>query len=179
MRMLRFFLNRLGLPALLLVLLSACTVVVDEPVEVPVDSGPRLCSREYAPVCASRGGDRQTFSNGCLAERAGYRIVRNGECRRDAPPSRRDLCTREYAPVCARRGGDRRTFSNGCLAEEAGYRITSDGECRRERPDDDGPSICTREYRPVCARRGSEVRTFGNECEARSADYRIISDGSC
>lgn len=39
------------------------------------------CTREYRPVCAQRGGDRQTFANSCSAENAGYRIVRNGQCR--------------------------------------------------------------------------------------------------
>ncbi|MBV2143997.1 protease inhibitor [Falsochrobactrum sp. TDYN1] len=39
------------------------------------------CTREYRPVCAQRGGDRQTFSNSCTAEKAGYRIIRSGQCR--------------------------------------------------------------------------------------------------
>ncbi len=63
-------------------LLSACTVVVEEPRPVPPPGPqPGFCTREYDPVCARRGDDRQTFNNGCLAEEAGYRILRPGECR--------------------------------------------------------------------------------------------------
>jgi len=39
------------------------------------------CTREYMPVCARRGNDRQTFPNRCEAERAGYRITGGGQCR--------------------------------------------------------------------------------------------------
>ena len=63
-------------------LLSACTVDVEQPrPEPPYGPQSGYCTREYAPVCARRGGDRQTFNNGCLAEEAGYRILRSGECR--------------------------------------------------------------------------------------------------
>ena len=63
-------------------LLSACTVDVEQPrAEPPYGPQSGYCTREYAPVCARRGGDRQTFNNGCLAEEAGYRILRSGECR--------------------------------------------------------------------------------------------------
>ena len=40
----------------------------------------RACTREYAPVCARRGGDVRTFGNSCEAEAARYRIVRRGQC---------------------------------------------------------------------------------------------------
>lgn len=40
----------------------------------------QFCTREYAPVCARRGGNFQTFSNSCEADAAGYRIVGNGPC---------------------------------------------------------------------------------------------------
>ena len=64
-------------------LLSACTVVVEEPRPLPPPRPqPGFCTREYDPVCARRGDDRQTFANSCLADAAGYRIIRPGECRR-------------------------------------------------------------------------------------------------
>ncbi|MBA3447432.1 MAG: hypothetical protein H0T56_07455, partial [Pseudaminobacter sp.] len=63
---------------------------------------------------------------------AGYRIIRDGECRRggggggDEPR----LCTREYEPVCATRRGNVRTFGNACEARAADYRIVDpDGPC--------------------------------------------------
>ena len=88
------------------------------------------CTMEYRPVCGERRGDRQTFSNSCVAEAEGYRVVSRGECRRggdNRPPQR--ACTREYAPVCARRGRDVRTFGNACEAEAAEYRIVRPGTC--------------------------------------------------
>ena len=39
-----------------------------------------FCTREYVPVCARRGDDRQTFPNECVAEEAGFRVISDGEC---------------------------------------------------------------------------------------------------
>lgn len=117
-----------------LVLLTSCVVVEEGPGPgpFPPDDGPRFCTREYEPVCARAGGDRRTFGNACEARRAGYRILRDGECRRQSDDDFGDeprFCTREYRPVCARRGGNERTFGNACEAEAANYRIVAPGEC--------------------------------------------------
>lgn len=42
---------------------------------------PRVCTREYNPVCARRGDRIRTFGNACTADAAGYRVIRPGECR--------------------------------------------------------------------------------------------------
>lgn len=42
----------------------------------------RMCTMEYAPVCAERRGRLRTFPNACSAGNDGYRVVRPGECRR-------------------------------------------------------------------------------------------------
>jgi hypothetical protein len=133
-------------------LLSACTVEVEQPRPLP-PYGPQsgYCTREYAPVCARRGSDRETFDNGCLAEEAGYRILRSGECRYrgddygDGGGDYGDgggnydggggvaidkACSRDLNPVCARRGNDQRTFANDCRAEEAGFQVVYGGECQ-------------------------------------------------
>jgi len=114
-------------------LLAACTVVVDEgPDYRPLPpERPRVCTAEYVPVCARRGRERQSFSNGCMAERAGYRVVREGLCRGEfeGGDDGRTFCTREYAPVCARRRGDVRTFPNACEARSARWRVIGDGPC--------------------------------------------------
>jgi hypothetical protein len=106
-------------------------VVVEEgPGYRPPRPGPQFCTRQYDPVCARRGGDRQTFANACLAERAGYRIIRGGQCRDDGGYGEEQaFCTREYAPVCASRRGRLRTFPNACEARAADYRIVDNGPC--------------------------------------------------
>jgi hypothetical protein len=166
-------------------LLSACTVVVEEPRPGP-PPGPRpgFCTREYDPVCARRGGDRQSFNNSCLAEEAGYRIVSAGECRRGGDGGGVVIdraCPKNLDPVCARRGNDTRTFANSCRADEAGFRVISEGECRGDGGGGGGndQQFCTREYAPVCARRGPDLRTFPNGCEAENTGYRVVSDGPC
>lgn len=136
-----------------LMVLSAC-VVVDEPRPGPWPGpgpgpGPRpeFCTREYQPVCARRGNEQRTFSNACEAERAGYRSMRPGECRRGGGnpggpgypggpgannpggPGGGTFCTREYRPVCARQGRNLRTFGNACEADAAGWRIVGNGSC--------------------------------------------------
>jgi len=157
--------------------LAACTVV-EEDYDRPGRPGP-MCTREYDPVCGRRGGVQQTFANGCLADEAGFRVVRRGECRRDDGPRG---CTREYDPVCGRRGGDQQTFSNSCLADEAGYRVVRRGECRRDdggSGGNDEPRVCTTQYDPVCARRGGTEQTFANSCTAEQAGYRVVRNGEC
>lgn len=42
---------------------------------------PEFCTREYAPVCARRGGSVRTFPNSCEAERGGYSVIGRGQCR--------------------------------------------------------------------------------------------------
>jgi hypothetical protein len=127
-----------------LMLLSAC-VVVEEPRPGPWPGpggpgpgprpGPEYCTREYDPVCARRGDERRTFANACQAERAGFRSIRPGECRRGGGNNGGGnngggaFCTREYRPVCARQGRDVRTFSNACEADAAGWRVVGNGEC--------------------------------------------------
>ena len=97
----------------------------------PQPRPPQACTFDYRPVCAVRGRDQRTFSNSCMAEADGYRVIRNGECRPDGgggrPPERG--CSREYEPVCARRGRDVRSFGNACLAGEADYQIVRRGAC--------------------------------------------------
>lgn len=90
----------------------------------------------YAPVCGQRRGERQTFGNDCVARSEGFRVVHEGECRRESSrPGRPDrearACTREYAPVCGRRGGRERTFGNRCEAQAANFRVVADRPCRR------------------------------------------------
>ena len=119
-------------PLLAAAFVAACTVSVEAPPD-PDPGGEPACTREYAPVCARRGRDRETFSNACEAQAAGYRVVRRGECRRgdraDRPEEPR-FCTREYAPVCARLDRQDKTFSNACMARAEGYTIRYQGQCR-------------------------------------------------
>jgi hypothetical protein len=111
-------------------LIAGCTVVVEDdyrPGPRP-DPGPAFCTREYAPVCGRRGGRERTFSNACMADAAGFRVVGYGECSRFGGDEPR-FCTREYRPVCAVRRGVTRTFPNACEARSADYRIIDRGPC--------------------------------------------------
>jgi hypothetical protein len=113
-----------------LIVLSACTVVVDDDAGPGPRPGPGYCSREYVPVCARRSSERRTFANACLADRAGYDIIRRGECRQQGGGGDQPrFCTKEYRPVCARRSGDHRTFGNSCEADAAGWRVVGNGPC--------------------------------------------------
>lgn len=173
---------RLGAIAMFIgIALPACTVAVEEGPRPTPPGRPGFCTQQYDPVCARRGGDRQTFPNACQADAAGYRVTSRGECQGGGGGgSGPRACTRQYDPVCGRRGGDMRTFGNSCEADNAGYRIVSQGECQRGGGGGGGGDrACTREYAPVCGRRGGSVRTFANSCEADSAGYRAIADGPC
>ena len=41
---------------------------------------PTVCPPVQVPVCAVLAGDRQSYWNECLAQRAGAIILRSGEC---------------------------------------------------------------------------------------------------
>jgi hypothetical protein len=41
-----------------------------------------ICTQQYQPVCATRGGMTRTYGNACQARADGARIVAQGECRR-------------------------------------------------------------------------------------------------
>ncbi len=38
------------------------------------------CTMNYAPVCGGKGHKRKTFSNACMAQAAGYSVVKEGAC---------------------------------------------------------------------------------------------------
>lgn len=183
MRFLSFAKIAAGL-AVVATVLAACVVVEEGPGPRPPrpDRPPEMCTREYNPVCGERRGQRETFSNPCMARADGYRIVHGGECRRERPPQRPEIgCTMQYDPVCAVRGNSRRTFGNACSAQSEGFRVVSQGECRGAGGGGGrGERACTREFAPVCgvSRRGDR-RTFGNSCEAENARYRIVRPGPC
>jgi hypothetical protein len=124
--------------AALAAVLSACTVTVDEgnPPPRPRPPRPDICPRIYQPVCAERFGERQTFSNDCVAESRGFNILYDGECRRTPRPPRPDplpgggvVCPLINAPVCARQGGILRTFANSCVAEASDFTVIDNGPC--------------------------------------------------
>lgn len=182
--------------ALVALVLAACSAEVADPYAGGYRPRPApICPAEYRPVCATRGGEPQTFANACEAQASGFRILGPGECRLRPPPPRPDegrACTREYAPVCAARGGERQTFANACEARRSGYDILGRGECRMIRPDRDRDDrgrdrdrdrddrrVCTSDYNPVCAQQGRDRRTFGNACTAEVAGYRIVRRGEC
>ncbi|MBN9270803.1 MAG: peptidase [Mesorhizobium sp.] len=114
-------------------LLAACTVVVDDGPDYrpPRPERSHACTAHYVPVCARRGRDRQSFANSCMAERAGYRVVRQGLCRGEFENGgdAQAFCTREYAPVGASRRGETRTFPNACEARAPRWRVVANGPC--------------------------------------------------
>lgn len=164
---------------------AACTVVVDENSPPRPGPQPQICTREFVPVCGVRNGERRTFSNECLAETSGFRIIADGECRR-GPPRPPYACPDIYAPVCAARPGQRQTFDNRCEAEREGFQVVRNGQCRREPPPlrseplpPPRTTVCPQIYAPVCARQGSVIRTFSNECVAEGSGFSIVGDGPC
>ncbi|OAP42678.1 hypothetical protein AU381_16030 [Sinorhizobium glycinis] len=181
MSLLRLLLSRPSTSILtVLGVLSACTVVVDEPRPAPAPiRAAQMCTMEYAPVCGERANRLRTFPNSCHARADGFRVLHQGECRPDFRPPVEQACTREYAPVCGERGRLRRTFPNACEARADGFRVIGSGECRRSDDPAPGQQFCTREYAPVCGQRGGRLTTFPNACEAGAAGFRIVRRGEC
>lgn len=68
--------NGLMHTAVLLALSSVVASAADEP---PPDAG-TMCPSIYQPVCASKGNERRTFANACLARAVGFTVVAQGGC---------------------------------------------------------------------------------------------------
>lgn len=58
--------------------LAACQNMEDMP--GPGKDQPKMCTKEYAPVCGGKGYKRKTFGNACEANAAGYSVIKEGKC---------------------------------------------------------------------------------------------------
>lgn len=169
------FARRATMATLLSAVLASCAVVVDEgpgPGPRPPRPGPQMCTREYDPVCAQRGRDSQTFGNACMAEAAGYRITRRGECR----GSNNGGWNGGGGNNGGWNGGGNNGGWNGGGGNNGGW---NGGGNNGGWNGGGSPRACTREYRPVCGQRGGTLRTFPNGCEADSAGFRVVDQGPC
>jgi hypothetical protein len=84
------------------------------------------CSKIFIPVCAvTKAGDRQTFSNSCMARAAHATILHSGKCGGE-------FCEFIFLPVCARDPATRQptTYPNACLAEKANAPLLHNGACQ-------------------------------------------------
>jgi hypothetical protein len=47
----------------------------------PRPERPKVCTQEYAPVCAVKGRQKKTFSNACMARAERYVVVSAEACK--------------------------------------------------------------------------------------------------
>ncbi len=90
--------------------------------------GQTICPSILQPVCARNSTGAQSFSNQCLAERAGYVVLSQGNCD-GGGLSRIRVCSKEYLPVCGELDGMAKTFGNACEATQAGFEIVAESAC--------------------------------------------------
>lgn len=176
-------LKHLAVPLAALMVLSACSVSVDEGRPQRPPDRPQMCTMEYAPVCGVRNGKTRTLGNSCQARAEGYRIISNGECRpsQSRPP--------QWQQHPDRPGGAMRpAYPSGAMRPDY-----PSGAMRPGRPsgswggnnggnwggNNRPQTACTREYAPVCATSRGRSQTFPNACVARNAGYENMRNGAC
>ncbi len=69
--------KRLSLIALAALIVPVAARAADDPTQ---PRRPEVCSEQYNPVCAEKGGTRQTYSNACFAKLAQAALVSDGQC---------------------------------------------------------------------------------------------------
>ncbi|MFK7807475.1 MAG: Kazal-type serine protease inhibitor domain-containing protein, partial [Saprospiraceae bacterium] len=87
------------------------------------------CTKEYKPVC---GCNNETYSNSCMAEKAGITSWTEGKCGDCIDGSKINptaVCTMQYAPVCGCNGV---TYGNECMAKNAGVLTWKSGDCKTQ-----------------------------------------------
>jgi hypothetical protein len=112
---------------------------------------PENCSMEYAPVC---GCDTVTYSNACMAAKAGVSVLHPYECQQ-----------------CGGWGGDSCVGADLVCKYRFGCAFDNDGVCLLP------PTGCPPDYDPVCDCDG--VTTYNTECEADLVQAWIAYSGEC
>ena len=125
-----------------------------------------VCGAIFRPVCGWRVNRWVTYSNRCVARRAGAIAIRSRACVAAGCPNINN-------PVCGWRVNRWATFRNVCRARRAGATRLRRGRC--------AAGWCSFVRRPVCAWRRSTRTwfTFRNSCWARRAGAISLRPGSC
>jgi len=141
-----------------------------------------ICTANYQPVCAKKGGVWITYGNACSARCDRAKNAYSGECPSSGVSKTNMVVKRQHGNndddeyvagvISVTQFTDGEGFDQGPDSSEPSDRDVEEREAR-------GACACTADHNPVCGLKNGKKKTYSNECTAECESATSITQGPC